>query len=48
MSMLNAMPRSPLYSGGGDDDADEFGKRAEIGGEGWQDRASCHLIAEAR
>ena len=32
----------------GDNDADEFGKRAEMGGKGWQHRASCHLIAEAR
>jgi hypothetical protein len=31
----------------GDNDADEFGDRAEMRNEGWQHRASCHLVAEA-
>jgi hypothetical protein len=34
--------------GGGDDDADKFRKRAETGGEGGQNGASRHLIAETR
>jgi len=33
---------------GGDDDADELGQGAEIGGEDGEHRTSRHLVAEAR